>query len=245
MKKNYKSYLENKKIKKDYNDYQSKYEDEPRESDKKIIEIISRKYNKNSVFKVLDFGCSTGNLLKHILFHFPKAQICGYDLSDSAVKLCKKNFNEKFIFEVKNIINFKPRDQFDVIIVNAVLFLFDWRDFKISINNIYKSLNNNGIFISFEWYHPFDLQDITIKETSMYHPKGLTIHNRPQKMVNDILINTGFKNVNFEDFEIGINLPKTKRNEEVSSYTIKTEQGKNLLFRGALSQPWSHMIARK
>ena len=34
--KNYKNYLENKKIKKDYNDYQSKYDTKPRESDKKL-----------------------------------------------------------------------------------------------------------------------------------------------------------------------------------------------------------------
>ena len=52
---------------------------------------IKKKYNKKSVFKVLDFGCSTGNLLKQIHLHYPKAEICGYDLSDSAIKLCKKN----------------------------------------------------------------------------------------------------------------------------------------------------------
>jgi hypothetical protein len=33
--------------------------------------------------------------------------------------------------------------------------------------------------------------------------------------------------------------------EDLNSYTVKTETGDRLLFRGALYQPWCHMIAHK
>lgn len=99
--------------------------------------------------------------------------------------------------------------------------------------------------LAFEWLHPFEHQDIVITETTMGHPEGLRICFRPMKRVEGILRSAGFKKVEFRPFDIPIDLPMRGYDQEVFSYTVRSAEGRNLCFRGALSQPWCHMIAEK
>ena len=63
---------------------------------------------------------------------------------------------------------------------------------------------------------------------------------------------SGFDDVQFAPFEIPIDLPRGRTVgdnesgfEDLNSYTVRSEAGDRLLFRGTLFQPWCHLIARK
>jgi hypothetical protein len=68
--------------------------------------------------------------------------------------------------------------------------------------------------------------------------------------VRTIFEETGFTDVWFQPFNISIDLARVDQAEggsfqDLCSYTIKAEDGRRMLFRGALYQPWCHMMGRK
>ena len=62
----------------DYLAYQEKYRDTPRASDVELIRLISKLTPKNG--SVLDVGCSTGNLLRHLKAERTDLTLYGVDV---------------------------------------------------------------------------------------------------------------------------------------------------------------------
>ena len=246
IKDNYKKYVTDDETLVKYNEYQKKYRTNIRDSDKKIIDIISNlsKLDKNP--SILDIGCSTGNLLYHIQNKFPSATLFGGDLSQTSIEICKRDEDlKKISFSTKDMLNINESDKYDLIIVNAVTYLFSWEEYDKAIQSIFAALKKGGYLIDFEWLHPFDVQDLTIYETNEWNPNGMKMHIRPYKKVSEYLKKAGFSSINFEAFEISKELPCLGFDKDTTSYTKKDLEGKNMLFRGILYQPWCHMIAQK
>ena len=65
-----------------YDDYQQRYRDSIRESDKVLIDLI-REAAAGRPARLLDIGCSTGNLLRHIRRLVPGLDLHGGDLAAS------------------------------------------------------------------------------------------------------------------------------------------------------------------
>ena len=64
----YERYVNDEKFLAGYNEYQSKYANDMRESDRVILALVA---NHGRGASLLDIGCSTGNLLRHIKRAFP------------------------------------------------------------------------------------------------------------------------------------------------------------------------------
>ena len=147
----------------DYNAYQARYAENIRESDKVLIGLVS-KYIEDCNFKtppkLLDIGCSTGNLLLHLNRLLPNINLTGGDLARSSIEDARRNSAfSRIEFEELDIMKL-PENKYDIIIGNAVLGLFDWQDYATALGSVFKSLNHEGAFFEFDWMHPFIHQDV-------------------------------------------------------------------------------------
>lgn len=228
-----------------YDAYQDRYRDNIRESDKVLVELVRQAAGGRSA-RLLDIGCSTGNLLRHLKRLVPGLQMTGSDLSESAIAKCKADPELAGIaFGTHDMLNLAPAGRFDVIVANAVGYLFEWADYERSARSVCQALDPGGAYIAFEWLHPFAVQDLTITETSQWHPDGLRMHSRPMPKVEATFRAAGFSSVEFRPFTLPIDLPFPGHDADVVTYTRKDEHGERMAFRGVLYQPWCHMIARK
>lgn len=245
---NYKKYVTDANFLNNYNKYQQKYSSKLRESDKKIISIVSdlmTKFSDKNKLKILDIGCSTGNLLMHLKKKIPNVSLVGGDLALSSIELCRNNPNLQGIdFQIYDLMDL-PENSFDIIIVNAVLYMLDTNEYNQSLFSLNKALKNNGHVIVFDFAHPYENQNLVIYEKSILHPEGLRLSFRPYKEIESLILNNYFSKIEFLPFNISISLPKPKFNEDVVSYTIKYDKQNKMLFRGVLYQPWCHFIISK
>ena len=60
--------------------------------------------------------------------------------------------------------------QYDCITANAVTYLFNHAEYEKAVASIARALRPNGAFISFDWYHAFEGQDVAITEFTAGHP---------------------------------------------------------------------------
>lgn len=241
----YKKYIEDESMLRRYDAYQERYRESLRESDKILIELI-RSAAAGKPASLLDIGCSTGNLLRHIKRLVPGLTMVGADLSESAIAQCQRDPELSGMrFGNYDMLDLAKAGRFDVIVANAVGYLFDWPTYERAMRSVVNALQPGGSYIAFEWLHPFSVQNLTIVETSQWHPDGLTMHSRPTQRVERLMREVGFASVEFRPFELPIDLPFPGYDADVVTYTRKDEHGQRMAFRGALYQPWCHMIARK
>ena len=60
-----------------------------------------------------------------------------------------------------------------------------------------------------------------------------------------MLEESGLGNASFEPFSIQIDLPRPEISGPIYTYTVRTDEGDRLQFRGTLFQPWCHLVANK
>jgi SAM-dependent methyltransferase len=243
----YHDYVNDEKYLEKYNAYQARHAVDIRESDKVIISMVRQLVDQANGrrLKVLDIGCSTGNLLMHLKRLVPEVDYMGGDLARSSLETCKANPNLQGIdFQAMDILDL-PSSTFDIIIVNAVLYMFDDAQYERALAELNQALTNKGSVIVYDFIHSFVHQNLTIYETSLLHPDGMRLCFRPMSSVSAAVTRAGFSAVEFHPFELPIELSKPGYDEEVVTYTVNTDKNDRLMFRGALYQPWCHMVAQK
>jgi SAM-dependent methyltransferase len=230
-----------------YFDYQKRYATTMRESDKVLLtlmkEALTRAGERGG--RLLDIGCSSGNLLRHLQKVAPGIEYWGGDVQPEVIERCRAEPNLKDIrFEIMDARDLSLWPRFDIVTANAVLFRFPEPDFAAICCSLAAALVPGGQLFTFDFYHPF-LQDLGVVEVSAWHPEGLTLHLRSFETARRVLSSQGFSDIQFCPFEIPIDLPKTDNPSDISTYTRREESGNRLQFRGCLFQPWCHLIAGK
>lgn len=246
----YKSYVEDVVFHEKYVAYQTRYRDNVRESDKVLCRLLHERLQGVEKARILDIGCSNGNLLRYLRAELPQHVYCGGDLSQVAIDACLADASLNGIdFTVTDALEIGRPEAFDVIIANAVLYMFAEREYRKCLSSVYQALRPGGMFMMFDFAHPYN-QLLCIKEYSASHAEGLSLYFRPMRAVREDLEKAGFIDVLIQPFDIPIDLVSVKQAEagsfqDLCTYTVKVEDGRRLLFRGALYQPWCHMIGRK
>ena len=243
----YQSYVNDKQFLDEYNAYQAKYANQMRESDKVIIGLISeitKRYDsEKGQLSLLDIGCSTGNLLLHLKRLLPKLSLTGGDLAESSLKECRTNPElNGIVFETLDMLSLTAGANYDIITVNAVLYMMEDPQFEIALRSISGALKPGGSMIVFDFFHSFP-QDLHINEISKSHPTGLRLRFRPTYLVEPMLVKAGFKNFEFRPFTLPIDLHSTDDSGDLITYTVQAQDTRKLPFRGTLFQPWSHLTA--
>jgi SAM-dependent methyltransferase len=226
-----------------YNEYQARYAAQIPERDKVMLSFLAEKTGGQG--ELLDIGCSTGNLLLHIKRAFPKMKLAGGELAESSLTTARAN-PELAGVEFLTMDMLKVTGTYDCITANAVTYLFEWPEYERAIQSIADALRPGGIFISFDWYHAFDGQDLAIREVTTGHPDGITIHSRSLGRVGRTFDKAGFDDFEPHPFMIPIDLPEPEdKSGDPITYTVNLENGNRICMRGSLYQPWCHLVARK
>ena len=227
-----------------YASYQSRYVDEPRQSDQVIISMVERLTQESGGTSVLDIGCSTGNLLRHMRRALPDIALNGADLIDHHLDLCRADPDLAGMpFMHLDVLGEPLGKTFDVVICNALNNHFDEDAYRVSANNVAAMTSEGGHYIGFEWIHPFEV-DYQIIEKSHHRDIDDTLYFRSQASVINVLKDAGFTSIAFFPFELTVDLP-VKGWQSLDTYTVDVAGGRKLSFRSALSQPWCHFIAAK
>jgi ubiquinone/menaquinone biosynthesis C-methylase UbiE len=243
----YEEYVADEEFLAGYNAYQAKYARQVRESDKILMELVSAavkaRPDGSAPARLLDIGCSTGNLLLHLRRMFPDLRLTGGDLAESSLAECRTNPGLDGIrFERVDILDLPASSRYDIVTVNAVLYMLTDEQFTAALRSIGRVLEPGGTIVVFDFFHPFE-QDISIIEASRTHPNGLRLRFRPMAMTARDLEAAGFERPQFRPFTVPIELPRHPDDGELITYTVPTQDGRNLPFRGTLFQPWCHMTA--
>ena len=239
----YFDYVSNKPHIDDYKEYQKKYAENIRESDRKAIEYVKSVLSPDHK-SLLDIGSSTGNFLRHVKNMVEGLSLAGIDMMEDLVQECKNDASLQGIeFYQKDVLKMTFDKPFDIVTVNAVFFALKLEEFEKAIASVSSCLSSGGYLVNFDYYHPFDNQ-LEIKEISPLFPNGLMLYPRSYNKTKEILEANNFEDIKIEPFEIPIDLP-VKDNSGTNTHTVKTEEGKRLCFRGMLCQPWSFLVARK
>lgn len=120
----------------------------------KILEIIKPFIGKR--IRVLDAGCGTGKLAT--ILSSKNLEVFGIDKSDEAIKEAKANYKTGEIHyqvgDVTKLSKIYNKSFFDVIISTFVTLYLNKFQLKQFINEAYKVLKHNGLFILAD-VHPF------------------------------------------------------------------------------------------
>lgn len=228
----------------DYVEYQKQYRRNMRESDKVTIALIKDNLPAGEDVTLLDIGCHNGNLLYHLKKALPALRMTGGDLFEGVIDGCRADPDLAGIdFQVMDVTKLDCPPM-DFIVASAVLFRFDDAQHQTVWENIYRSLKPGGIAVTFDFYNPFR-QTLRIVDETETHPDGLILTFRSQQSVRTRLREIGFTDINFQMFEIPIDLELQDPTDPIYTHTRRSADGKRLQFRGSLYQPWCHLVARK
>lgn len=239
----YKAYTRNRAYLAKYDAYQRRYRAEPRESDKVMIGHVRSVAPKAA--RILDVGCSTGNLLYWMREALPDARLFGAELAASSLDACRSDPELAGIeFQQLDVTQSIPASEYDVITVNAVFYCLTDHQFEMALDNVRKALRPGGSLVAFDFFHGFDGYSLEICERSRTFPEGHMLRMRPMNQVRDRLAASGFAETSFYPFVLPIDLPLRSDAEIMTTYTRRDASGERLAFRGVLYQPWCHLVAR-
>ena len=124
----------------DFNNYDKKM----KKVSKKFIDYINDSNIK--INSHIDFGCGTGYFCK--LMNDIEVKTMGIDISDGMLKIAKEKY-PGIKFENGNILNYKSENKVDFISCNydTVNHLAEFNDWMMFFENVYKNLNNGGLFL--------------------------------------------------------------------------------------------------
>jgi trans-aconitate methyltransferase len=228
-----------------YRAYQQKYAGRIRESDRKLISLLQRHAGDLRGRTLLDMGCSTGNLLLHLKHALPGLALEGADLVERIiVENAGKPELAGVSFRVMDMLEMDADRRYDVVVANAALMFFDDVEFERAVFNLSRAVKPGGLLAVFDLFHPFE-ETITVVETSAAHPNGLKFSLRSHRQVRRAVEGGGLEPPSFETWSMPMDMPRPTDRADLTTYTVRTDGGERLSFRGALYQPWCHMLARR
>lgn len=130
----------------------------------KFTEILNQAnfINPNEV-SVLDVGCGYGNYIQAVQDWNGNAQVDGLELQADLLEETKGRFNENTNIQLFNedILHFENDKQYDLILLNYVLFYFSEKDKKALLEKLKSKLSKNGRILICQYYagiEPMKLQ---------------------------------------------------------------------------------------
>jgi SAM-dependent methyltransferase len=112
---------------------------------KKVLDIIENHF-KDKTIEIIDAGCGTGGMIK-LLYNNNYRNIKGFDISDTAVRICNSNKFEVFKGRLENIKEYFDNNSADAVICNDSLYFLGMQEQKRFADDVRNILRDNGIMI--------------------------------------------------------------------------------------------------
>ena len=170
----------------------------------------------------------------------------GGDLSDLQLESCRKDPGLAAITFAKLDLRALPSEaRYDFVTANAIRYGFDDAGFRDCISSISGALKTGGT-----WLHLTSFTRGIRKSPSSREPRhfpmAIPSHFRSFRTSRKLLQSNGFGTIEFRKFLIPVDLPMQDLGAAaIQTHTVTTTSGERLQFRGALAQPWCHLVATK
>lgn len=114
--------------------------------DKWIKLIDNRIFNKITGKKILEIGCGTGEISKRLADY--GYEVCGIDISEEMINIAKTKYLNLDI-KKQDMRTIKTENEFDAIVCvfDALNYLQNFEELKLSFENIKRALKPNGVFL--------------------------------------------------------------------------------------------------
>ncbi len=122
----------------------------------KIVKKIIEELESKKTLTLLDVGCGTGEHLKYLSSDF---RCKGLDINNRMIEIAKSKVPEAK-FKIANMIDFRFKDRFDVIIClfGSIGYVQNFPNLKKTIKNYYRHLNDSGLVIVEPWVFKKDFK---------------------------------------------------------------------------------------
>ncbi len=215
-------------------DYHLRQYKTPYRSTVSLIEYLKNNIDTNDVKRVLDLGCGGGANIHWLKEAFPNWKFVGVDFDPKAVEVAQEQ-NPTETFFCEDILNLKDALEsgpFDLVlsiqvVVTAPFSLYDFLDAALPLAGQHLVLTS---LFSEEYFEQDTIRrDLKNNKTFIYKIDSL---KRLEDFIED-------KNVTLssEATEIDVDLPKPDP-LTLSTYTVKTEDGKRMQISPYMLMPW-------
>ncbi len=109
-------------------------------------EQIDVHLNRFQPSSILDLGCGDGVLNRRMTYDGFESFL-GVDYADVSIKKARSHKYPKATFETHDLLNFTPKEIYDVIILNEAFYYIHDTERSRVLNNILSGLHENGILI--------------------------------------------------------------------------------------------------
>ena len=89
------------------------------ETAERRFEILLQGFPDFKNARIMDFGCGAGHLLRYLKKRGFSGEYTGYDIAPEMIRLAKSS-NPDGHFELRNLLEIPPEDQFDIALVSGV-----------------------------------------------------------------------------------------------------------------------------
>ena len=152
---------------------------------KKRLELIKKDINKND--KIIEIGCGSGNLLKHLECD----NISGVDISPLMIEECKKILPKgKFLTGDAENLQFKD-NAFDKVIISEVLYYLP--DLNKAISEAFRVLKKDGLLLITSLNKKYNFVRTFVKVLKIGVHDDISMSYISLKKLKKILTEKGFK----------------------------------------------------
>jgi len=126
------------------------------QKESETVKGVIKQFEKRQPKTLLDMGCGTGEHLKYLSSDF---QCTGIDINRNMIRIAKNKVpNAKF--KVANMINFRIKGKFDVIIClfSSIGYVQTFNNLVKTLENFYEHLNEKGLVIVEPWIFKNDFK---------------------------------------------------------------------------------------
>lgn len=182
---------------------------------------------KQTVYRIMDFGCGHGRVGRYFRAAFPNAEMWCADIDPSAVKFCANLFGAHAVQSTPNFNDLKLPKGLDVIWVGSVFTHIDKGRMEALFDKLYEALGRGGLLIA--TFHGQYYYETTKKNESMattyadllrqFEEKGHAYMPYPHKTAQVGMNDWGVSITSYDKvFELG-------RRHEDSQMVMYSEQG--------------------
>lgn len=150
-----------------------------------VIDIIQSLNITNITW--LDIGCGTGKMAEEALKQCDIKSLVLCDTSLEMIHICENKFPFRQIKTIKKSIQeLVYKEEFDVITTIQVNHYLKWEDRVLALQNCYRALKQNGVFITFENFAPSSetIKNIFLKRWKNYQIKNGKSEKESEQHIN-------------------------------------------------------------
>jgi SAM-dependent methyltransferase len=137
-------------------DWYSKYYDPSGIEVDKILSSITSKFGNRKDLNILEVGCGTGRVTKELSKRYRK--VTAIDINERYINFCKNKFTG-IKFQTSDILDFKSKDKFDVIIFSWIGLHYHPNISEV-LENLKKLTNTENLILILDAYYQTEFVEI-------------------------------------------------------------------------------------